>query len=448
MRIILFKLWKSSVFTSWISIGIRGLNTLLVLPLALSKFTQVEINLYLLFIVYFSIKDIFDLGFLNNTARFYTYTLNGIINYRNLKSNNFNSINFDLFNSLVNVSDKLYCYISIFFLLVMSIFGTLSIRNTLDSTGTLVIYYLWWIQVILTSYILYGNKYISTIIGFDKIDLLKKWDSLFVLFQVVFSLLILFLINNIYVLIFNNCFWYLLITLKNRNIAKNLIENIIFNKRNKKKLYEKYIYKTLFITSSQSFVAGIFGFGIDQFTRIFFGNYGNSSESSSYLLTMKVLDQIKQISRPPFYAKIPFLVRIASTKDNHHLFYSKFFKYSFWSISILIFAFMFLYFFNNQIVNFINSDVKFVSKKIMLLLFIALIVERLTALISQSIMIKRNKVISHIGLLISGIVYIIIMIFIFPKYGLISIPIALALSYLTFYFPYSLFFIINDIKNK
>ena len=112
MKSLLKKLWYSPVVASWGSIGVRGLNTVLVLPLALSIFSQEEINLYLLFIVYFSIKDIFDLGFLNNTARFYTYTLSGVTNLRRLNSEG-GKLNESLFNSLHKVSGKIYFLVSI-----------------------------------------------------------------------------------------------------------------------------------------------------------------------------------------------------------------------------------------------------------------------------------------------------------------------------------------------
>jgi hypothetical protein len=304
----------------------------------------------------------------------------------------------------------------------------------------------WWGQVLFTAYILYGNKYISVIIGFDKIDLLKKWDAFIVLWQVLTSVLILLFTKDINLFIINHSIWYLIITLRNKSIAQNLVGNLRIDTNNSSKLYEKYVLKILFKRSVQSFTAGLFGYGIDQFTRIFYGNVGDPKSSSSYLLTMKVLDQVKQISRPPFYAKIPYLAKLASVIDRHKLYYRKVLIFS--CISIVIFGFgsFLIYMFSDYLIDVLGSDTTFVSDKVWFALIIALTIERLTAMLSQSVMIKRNRVIAHEGLFISGIIYVALMFWLFPNYGLIAIPVSMGVSYLLFYTLYSIYLNLKDFK--
>jgi len=446
VKSLLKKLWYSPVVASWGSIGVRGLNTVLVLPLALSIFSQEEINLYLLFIVYFSIKDIFDLGFLNNTARFYTYTLSGVTNLRRLNSEG-GKLNESLFNSLHKVSGKIYFLVSIIFLVIMSSVGTLTINETLSSIDSYSIYFVWWGQVLLTAYVLYGNKYISVIIGFDKIDLLKKWDAFIVLWQVLTSILILLITKDINLFIINHSLWYFIITLRNKSIAQDLFESLRIDASNVNRLYEKYVLKILFKKSAQSFTAGLFGYGIDQFTRIFYGNVGDPKSSSSYLLTMKILDQVKQISRPPFYAKIPYLSKLASVSDKHKFYYKKIITYLGFSVMIFLTGSGVIYVFSDYIIDILGSETQFVSNQVWIALIIALTIERLTAMLSQAVMIKRNKVIAHEGLFTSGIIYIAMMFWLFPNYGLIAIPFSLGSSYLLFYTMYSIYLNIKDYKS-
>lgn len=447
MNSLLKKLWYSPVVASWGSIGVRGLNTVLVLPLALSIFNQEEINLYLLFIVYFSIKDVFDLGFLNNTARFYTYTLSGVTNLRKL-NNGDGKLNEILFNSLHKVSGKIYFLVSTIFLVLMSSVGTLTINETLNSIDLYGIYFVWWGQVLLTAYVLYGNKYISVIIGFDKIDLLKKWDAFIVLLQVLTSVLILLITKDINLFIINQSVWYFIITLRNRSIAQNLFDSLRIDTSNINNLYEKYVLKILFKRSAQSFAAGLFGYGIDQFTRIFYGNVGEPKSSSSYLLTMKLLDQVKQISRPPFYAKIPYLSKLASASEKHKFYYKKTITFLVFSMIIFLIGSGVIYVFSDYIIDILGSETQFVSNQVWIALIIALTIERFTAMLSQSIMIKRNKVIAHEGLFTSGLIYMAMMFWLFPNYGLIALPISLGFSYLFFYTMYSIYLNIKDYKSS
>jgi hypothetical protein len=102
--------------------------------------------------------------------------------------------------------------------------------------------------------------------------------------------------------------------------------------------------------------------------------------------------------------------------------------------------------FSDYLIDVLGSDTTFVSDKVWFALIIALTIERLTAMLSQSVMIKRNRVIAHEGLFISGIIYVALMFWLFPNYGLIAIPVSMGVSYLLFYTLYSIYLNLKDFK--
>lgn len=426
------KLKYSPTFTSWASIFARTGNTILVLPLILSTYEQYEVNAFLLLSVIFSLKDILDFGFLNNIARFYSYSLGGSTSFRKLKeSNKKNFQNKSLINALLSFSNKLYNLLAVIAFVLFAILGTISIFKPFSFfENQTLIYLAWSFQVLVISLWILGNKYSTLLIGFNKIPLLKRWDAIFTSFQVISMSLLVILNFKIEIIIITLNMWNLLIVIRNWYLYRILIKSESIEIHKNKQL-EAYVLHTVFPLAKREFLSGIMGFGLFQSVNVFYANIASPTSSASYLLAMKIGDQIKQVARAPFYSKIPFFSTLFIT-NRKRLFQEMRFSQML-SYATLLVAIFLVYFFADAGLKFINSDTPFVQDTLWLIIGFYILIERFTAMHHQAYVIVYNKVISHIGQSVVGIITVSVFFFFIDLIGAYSIPVGLIFGYLSFF---------------
>ena len=425
-------LWNSPTLTSWASILARGGNTLLILPLVLNKFNEESVNVYLLLQVIFSFKDIFDFGFLNNIARFYSYTLGGAINFRNLfKNKSSNKVNFEILTSLKNITSSIYNVLAVACLVFVTFIGSLAVKTPImEANESEYLWYAWAFQIISMSFWIYGNKFTTMLLGFNQVALIKRWDTIFSIFQIVSSIMVVLIFSSISLLIMIINFWNLMIVFRNYFLAKKFLNSWI-TLGNKKLFYNKYIKAVLYPRAVKDFLAGLLSFGVAQAMGVIYANIASPGNSSSYLLAVRISDQVKQISRAPFYSKIPYFAKgIISDKIN---IVNKIKLAQNLSYAVLIAIILVVFMSADFILNIMNSDTSFVKDNLWLIMSISILIERFTSMHNQLFVIMKNEIISHKGLLVTGIVNITFVWLLFPTIDVFAFPLGIITGYSSFY---------------
>lgn len=424
-------LYNSPVFTSWGNVLAKTGNVVLVLPLILTTFNTLEIKLWFVFQLLFSLKDILDFGLTGNFSRSYAYAYGGAESLKKRVTNSNNKPNISLLSSIHYVSRIIYIKVALICFVLFLILGTLGVYSTINEFSNSSSNWISWCIICLTTpIVLYGNLYISFLNGINKVAIVKRWDTLFSLLLILSSILILVLQPSILALVTVTYFWQLATMIRNYYLSRKYIFSYKMNST--KPDDANIITNEIYPLAIKDFIGGISGFGFQKILDLFLVNITSTEIITPYLFANRLMEQLKYLSGVPFFAKIPYFAtdfsKLISTKYRQNIKNGMLFSYL-----TLIMGVIILGIYNTQLIALIKSNVLFVSASLWVAMSVFAIIERYTAMHSQQYTISENKIISHIGLPISGILTIIFVSVTYNSIGLIAIPISGTIAYLLFY---------------
>jgi hypothetical protein len=424
-------LYSSPVFTSWGNILTKGGNIVLVLPLILTTFNTLEIKLWFVFQLLFSLKDILDFGLVGNFSRSYAYAYAGSesLNKRAVASPN--KPNTSLLSSIHYVSRITYIKVALICFILFLGLGTLGVYSTINEFSNSSSNWLSWLIIcLITPITLYGNLYVSFLNGINKVAVVKRWDTLFSLLLVLSSLLILVLQPSILALVTVTYFWHLMTMIRNYYLSRKYIFSYKMNST--KPDDENIVTNEIYPLAIKDFIGGISGFGFQKILDLVLVNITSTEIITPYLFANRLMEKLNYLSGVPFFTKIPYFatdfVKLISIKYRQNIKNGMLFSYL-----TLIMGVIFIGIYDTQLIALIKSNVLFVSTSLWIAMSIFAVIERYTAMHAQQYTISENKIITHIGLPITGILTIIFVSVTYDLIGLISIPISGIIAYLLFY---------------
>lgn len=434
IRSTILKIYHSPTFTTWATLLVKSGNVAIILPMILSHFTEMEIKIWFLFQLIFSLKDLLDFGLTGNFSRSYAYAFAGSKSLIDTKES-LNETNIKLLSTIHSVSNKIYKYIGLISLLFIAIFGTLAVYNSISVVNKQNEYWLsWGIIVFITPITLYGNLYTSFLSGINKVALIKRWDTFFSLLLIISSVVTIYIYPSILALVCVTFFWHLTTVIRNFYLSKLYVKTFDFKDVNQHMF--KDVWSVIYPQAKRDFIGAFSGFGLQKVLDIVIANIVDVSLSASYLLATRLIEQMKALSGVPFFTKIPYFAKDYVVKPKHE--YVKIIqKAMFLSMFLLCLGFIFFDFFNKRILSLIGSNVEFVSSELWYLLCLFAVIERYTYMHAQQYTISTNKIISHIGLPISGVLTILVFYILYPYLHLNALPISGLIAFSSFYLWYA-----------
>ena len=397
--------------TTLASMIARSGNTLFLLPF-ISKIFPIEyFNIWMLLAVVYSLKDLLDLGLVTNFARLFSYAHGGITNLKCLDGEKMEYPNEELISKIYYVARKVYFYIAIFAFIIILFLGSFALWRPLISIHNSIVWYSWGIVVIAIPLAIYGNIYSSLLLGIGKIAFVKKWDTIFNILSLLSSFLILFYTHSFLLLVLSFYVFNILI----------VVRNYVFIFRLKliapvETLFDHEIWSITKNLAGKNFIAGLSSFGIQRGVEILIGNFANVNLSSSYLFSSRLLEQLKSVSAIFFFPKI-------------QIFASKYIQESKNKLLNCI----------RKILKLFGLNVNFISNDIWIWMGLAALLERNVSMFAETFAILTNQIISHIGLIISGKIFLLLTYFLLPQLGIKAIPIAFFISYISFYMEFAIY---------
>jgi uncharacterized membrane protein YdcZ (DUF606 family) len=181
---------------------------------------------------------------------------------------------------------------------------------------------------------------------------------------------------------------------------------------------------------------GIFlSYGLVQASGIFYAQVGSTAGVASYLLALRLITAVSQFSQAPFYSKIPQLARLfAEDKQGELLEIAK--RGMFLSHWSYLLGFLGLGLLGGPILNCIGSNAEFPSSHLWILMGLGFFAERYGAMHIQ-LYSSTNHIIWHIANGVTGTIYLVFSLLLFPHLGVYAFPIAMLLGYLGFYSWYA-----------
>jgi hypothetical protein len=436
------KIWNSPTITTWLSYSTKTLSLFVVLPMVLKKFNSGDVVLWYLFFTIIALQSIADFGFRQTFSRIISYAFGGAKDITVFNSatkdkitNTTHTPNLSLLNDIVSNMKFIYLWLTVALLILMGVFGTWSmIKPIHESSNPQQSWWAWIIVLIITCISFYGKIYMNFLEGLFKVALVRRIEIFTSLGSIVSSILIMIFSPSLLNMIIVNQFWVLVSIVRDWHLCKT-VDNGFYILVSKNIAFNKEIFVKIWQPAWRSGLSGLMSVGLTNLTGLVYAQVGSTNDVAAYLLALRVINQIKEISMAPFYSKLPLLAMLR-VKDDLISLVKLVKKSMFLSHLVFVIGFIVTGLFFNPLLKLLHSDVSFISQSLWILIGLAFFIHRFGAMHIQ-VYLSTNHIISHIADGVSGALYIISS-FILSKYlGVYAIPIGMLVGYLGFYAWYA-----------
>lgn len=430
----LLKLWESPTLMTWGSLAINSSKLILVLPLVLNKLSAEETSVWLIFQTIIGLQIVIDMGFNTSVGRSISMGFGGLRTLStsfDKKVRESEGTNWQLISEVFFTSRFVYFRLALLYVFLLASAGTALIIRPISTLGSQleIGYYAWLIVVLTNPIVLYGNIYNAYLVGLDKIALLRRWDMLIGLGNIIGSVFVLLFQPNLIFLVINNQFWQLVKCARNYFLSRQVEDKKMI--QFKKLPFNRSIFKQIWSPTWRSGIGVLMSYGLTQLSGLFYAQFGKAIEISSYLLSLRIVQVLSDFSRAPFYSKISTLtiLRARGEFDNQLTLAKKGMTLTYW---IFVLGFISVSVSADFLLSFINSKTPFVDDFLWILMGLGVFMERFGAMHIQ-LYSTTNRIVWHISNSISGLIYIVVCLMTFNSMGVYTFPIALLTSNLLFY---------------
>tara|TARA_B100000767_G_C19715419_1_gene514702 strand:- start:107 stop:1504 length:1398 start_codon:yes stop_codon:yes gene_type:complete len=428
------KWFADARFLTWVGMAIRGLILFLLLTYAGLVLPANESTVFMMLITITAMQGVMDLGFIPSFTRVIAYIWSN-------KSNNTSMVitGFDFkttnMNEVMTVFKWLYLRLSCLFLLLMMSLGTLTLLGPVAKLGDPSIGWLSWSITVVGSIFLFSqSRYAAILTGCNQIPILKVREL-----QVNIPLLILLTLGYYYkvdvvwvVLLLNVGYIGLFVTTK-RQVDRLLGKE---TKNNGGELNHNLL-RAIFQSAWRSGLGVLMTMGTISGSALMVAQLESPENGSAYLIAQRLIIAISGYCFVPFLVLIPKISALYASGNNLELISlaQRTRGHVLWLTLIGGVGFLYL---SDVILPFLEYSFRFVSSDIWLLMVAYSLVERAGATNLQ-IQTSSNRVKWHIANGVSGILMLLIIPLAYAYFGLLGIPLSFFLSYLFFYYPYSVY---------
>ena len=413
----------------------RVASALIVLPLILRMLPKEEVGLWTIMIGLNSMIYLLDFGFFQTFSRAVTYIYTGA---STLQKEGFdsvldqNGISYPLLKGVMKAMSHFYGFVSVLLLIILSTGGVWYINRLLIGfSGDIINAHIAWFSYgVLLCYQFFTYYYDAALVGRGMI---KKSRQIIVFSQslhvIISSLLLLSGMGIISMVIGQT-----VATIVNRTLARRSFYDSE-TKRNLANVLSKEwgpILKTLFYTAYKNGLASLSWVFTNRMLAIFGALYVPLATMASYGITKQITDITITISAAWFFTYYP---KLTGEQIKRGLSEVKriYIKARIITIVVFISIAVFVFFIGDVVLSFIGSSTFLLPNGLLILLFVASLLEALTQL-STSVLLSRNEVPHYIAQSVTAVVSLVVII-ITLKYtqagvfALIAVPLVVQLFY-------------------
>jgi hypothetical protein len=434
------RLWNSPTFNTWLSYSTRALSLFVVLPLVLKSFSTGEVSLWYLFATIIALQGLADMGFRTTFIRFISYAIGGAahIGKNEVSASDKQEANWELIARIFSMMRIIYRWLTFTFFFLLITFGSWSMIRPISMVEHQNQAWIAWIVIVVISCVkFYGTIYANYLEGLNKIALVRRWEALTSLGSIASSIFALMAFKSLIALVVANQMWllvnyyrdYRLSLRAEKQALTNLDLNIPFNRS---------FFNSVWHPAWRSGLSGLMSNGLASLTSLMYAQMGSAASLASYLLALRLLAQVREISMAPFYSKIPMFSRLRAKGDTATLVLSAQ-KGMMLSNLVFVVGAIAIGLLGNPLLKVIGSAVPFVDIHLWLLLTAAYFIHRYGAMHIQ-LYSTTNHIISHIADGISGIIFVFVTLLLFGHLELYAIPLGMIAGYLGFYSWYSAYY--------
>jgi O-antigen/teichoic acid export membrane protein len=403
-------IWHSPTFTTWGNFGVSSLRLLVLLPYILNRLSTEENAVWMLFMGLLAIGNLADLGFSPTFTRMVAYVMGGLQNFNydlTTPPNSQNStekppVNWALMEKLYGTIGSVNLILCFVAAILLAIFGTFSLWKPVHNLDNQEVYWQAWAVLCISIAIIFnGKKYEAVLNGLGFVALVNRWNIVFGLLSVFASLVVVILQGNILYLMLASQFFAVITLFRNRYLLLHEVCEKRFAQF-KTLNFEPTIFKIAFSAAWRQGISNFFAVGIAEATNVMYAQVSDASRLVAYQLAFRLITQLAEFSKAPFYSKLPEFSRLRAANEIDTL---TFRVEKSMQLSLLFFVSggLAIAFFASWGLQLIHAKVTFVAVELWLLMLLVYFMERMTSMHAQQY-ITTNKIPYHKTIVITGLV--------------------------------------------
>jgi hypothetical protein len=434
MKQIFQKAWNSPTLTTWGSFSARLLSVTLVLPMTLSRLDVAEVAVMQLFNSMIVLMLLLDFGVSPTLTRLFSYAMGGasrseLANMAAKRSTNTAKPDQDALNAVYATLRWLYMRLTFIICLLQLVLGTIALQVPIAQLADPNQGWLAWALILGSSLVtIWGTVYSTALQGANHIAPLRRWETLFATLQILSAFLVLQFGGKLLELVVANQMWAVVNVFRNKWLLNRVEPQL---GKGQVTSHDPSILATLWPATWRSGVGILMSQGIVQVSGVVYSQFASAKEVAAYLLAIRFMTLVSQISGVPFYTKIPMLAQMQASgqKEAQINLAKKGMRLSYWVFVLGVVLIAFLVY---PALSLIKSNVPFVSPSFWIVMSLAFFAERYGAMHVQLYSVT-NHIIWHIANGVTGILMVACAIFLMPVVGNIALPFGMLFAYLGFY---------------
>ena len=422
---------------TWASLVTRSAGWLVLLPLVLTRLDSQEVAVFLLFSVMTGLRNLADFGFGPTFIRYIAYCMGGARSLGNItkphRERGDGRPNLELLSEVVGSMRQLHRWVALAVLGLFAIVGSIAVDRQINLLADPGEGWLAWTAVVIGIVFTYwANQFAAYVQGLNHVALLRRWEALFNALGIASSIAVLLMGGGLVGLVVTVQLWLILSGVRNWLLARRVFDGWWTGAP------RHGSGATLAETWAPAWRTGLgsaMSMGVVQLSGVLYAQRIGGEELAALLLALRLIAVVSAFSQAPFYSKLPLYARLYSSGD-----YSSLVRFAGRGMQLSYAAFLLgwigLGLAGPRLFDAIGASTPFPPSRLWTLIGLAFLVHRFGAMHIQ-LYNATNHVIMHIADGVSGGMFVVSVLALSPRFGVLAIPLSQLIAYVGFYNWYS-----------
>lgn len=313
------RVWDSPTANTWVSLFTRSASLVLVLPLVLRNFSDVEAAVWFVFSAVLSVQGIIGLGFSPSFARLLAYARAGasveqmgdLRDARGVATSG--EVNWISVGRLVACMRPIFAGLTLASALLMATLGSITIWKPIAATGhSSQAWLAWGVIVAGSSLSFWVTHYVSILQGMNLLAEWRRWETVLSLGSIFSAFLVLLAGGKLLGITLAYQAWTIVGLLIYRTICQSVLAPVRDGLAHR---WERPVFDVAWNSAWKSGLTNIMTYGLIQSTGIIQAQFGSASSIATYNFTLRLITLIGQVAQAPFLTKLPELARLRALGD-------------------------------------------------------------------------------------------------------------------------------------
>lgn len=315
------KISNHPVLMTWLSFAVQYGAALFILPLALVKLNEQELALWLLFNTLYGLAMLADTGLGHTLVRATAYFYAGATALPNqfeqpVTQQNNGTINTTQLGQLYYTAQRLYILVGLFLILLLGGIGYFMVRNLINLGESPSLHWGTFGLLILASYfrVMYA-RYASFIQGINQVAYLRRMESAIAGLRIVLYAVVLLLNCNLLGLLIADVLYSIVLFLSGRRYCRRFALQHFSYLPSEQKCFNKALFNSIWPSSWRFGLAAYGAYFITNGVSLLIAQIDDAPLIAAYLLTIRIIGILKQVSQAPMYAYLPNMISLFSQQQ-------------------------------------------------------------------------------------------------------------------------------------